>query len=215
MSGPDGAELVFVSHNEQGFSQFKKIVTRKSDGKQVAKGAFEAGTCTAMSLLFLSRMMNNGSVTADDVGANLPMRMVKGGTATFSKAAHMAAISQGAREMGHGAKMSEKQRDAAQIEAFGLKVVSKDAFPLQVGPLQTKLQKLVFEPGYYKFDVSSHSMAIVIDRGSTAWFFDPDEGLFKWSPPRGFGPSLAAYIVEDYEDDLGDDVEFFKVEARY
>ncbi len=58
-------------------------------------------------------------------------------------------------------------------------------------------------------------MAIVIDRVSTAWFFDPDEGLYTWSPPRGFGPSLAAYMVEDYEDSLGKNVEILKVESRY
>jgi hypothetical protein len=67
MSGPDGAEEVFVSHNEQGYARFNRIVIRKTSRKRIAKGTFKPGKCTAMSLLFLKRMMTHGSATADDV----------------------------------------------------------------------------------------------------------------------------------------------------
>lgn len=168
-----------------------------------------------MAIAAPKRMIDNGSVTADDVGGNLPTRMVRGGTATWSKAAHQSAISQVATEIGPNKLKTFQETQNPRIDAFGLKIQKKEAFPLQEDTLCTRLRKLVFEPGHYWFVVPSHAMGIVIDRGSAAWFFDPDEGLYKWAPPRGFGPSLAAYIVEAYEDDVGKNIEIMKLVPRY
>lgn len=208
MSGPDGGEEVFRSYNEQGFAKFSRIVRRKRSGKRIAKGSFEAGTCAGMTMLFLRRMIDHGSCTASDVGGNVSIRMTRSTNVTFSPAAHQAAIAQAAYDFDKRGTLADQERRL--LESKGLRLVSETPVTIEEGKLRPALRKLVFEPGYYVFRVPSHWMGLVTEV-NVAWFFDPDEGCYKWSPPGNFSADLAHYIDEDYEDDRGETARFMKV----
>ena len=212
MAGPTGGEEVFKSHNEQGFS--RNATVSVVGGKRIAKGVFETGTCAGMSALFLRKMIDKGSmITAADVGGDLANRVGTGGTSK-TMPAHMAAIAQAAYEFGsiaHGGSVLEDRKSL--LEAFNLKTVSTDEQTFTDATIRVILDNMRSKPGSYFIGTPSHNMGAVTT-ADTAFFFDPDEGLYKWHPIGSFVDDMATYLTTDYSGDLDEPIEILKVEPE-
>lgn len=209
MAGPSGAAEVFKSHNEQGFS--RNATVNVVHGKRISKGVFETGTCAGMSALFLRKTLDKGTmVSASDVGGDLANRVGSGGgTATF--AASQAAIAQAAYEFGsisHGDSVLDDRKSL--LEAFNLKTIETDRRDFTDLSIRIILWNMLSNPGNYFIGTPSHNMAAVTT-GSAAFFFDPDEGLYKWDPIAGFVSDLSDYLTTDYAGDLDEPMEILKV----